>query len=208
MSRLRYERWVIGWRRAIGGRIDLAVALDHDHVGDAEPRRRLVGQLVGLAPGRPADERPVGLVETEHCRAGPSGRTSCGLAVALVALAAVAIEHRLHIARVAHRVVAPRRRRDRARARGRQREARALVAGVRLCDSWQPRQPRYRRASRRRSCAWFAAPAGFRPATGSAAACPAGAWNATEPSASIGTVPSTRFTPSDCTPETTGPVEM
>ena len=34
---------------------------------------------------------------------------------------------------------------------------------------------------------------------------PGGAWKATEPSASIGTVPRMRFTPSDCTTETTGP---
>ena len=38
-----------------------------------------------------------------------------------------------------------------------------------------------------------------RRAIGSAATCPRGAWKATEPSASIGTVPSTRLTPSDCT---------
>ena len=86
-------------------------------------------------------ESPVGFVEAELPGAVSQVRLVVGSSTALVAFAAVPVQHRPDVAGKTDGGVFPGRRRDGARLID-QSDSCRLIVGRRLCDSWQPRQPR------------------------------------------------------------------
>ncbi len=98
--------------RLVGNRVALVISLDHDHPGDPESGRRVLRHCVGRAPGRLTGQQPVGFVETQETGPRREIDNLARGAIALVARAAVRVEHGTHVAVEAHRIVFPGRRGD------------------------------------------------------------------------------------------------